>query len=783
MFFKKIGLAVACTAAATLAFGQDCHLTLRGTVIEGDTGEPLAFANIFIKEAKKGAATDEKGQFEVLDLCENTNYTVEVSHIECEHAVQLVRLRENSRLDFRLSHSSVLKEILISEKAVAPRPAQAEVSVAGADLEAARGQNLAEALRKLPGVSVLNTGASIAKPVIQGLHSNRIAIVTNGTTLEGQQWGAEHAPEIDPFSAAKISVVKGAAGVRYGAGAMGGAVIVEAEPLRTADGWGGWVATGGSSNGRGGVLAGAADFKFPARTLAVRLQGTLKRSGNLRAPDYFLGNTGAAEFDFSAAAGWRSGRWRHEVSGFRFQQKLGILRASHTGSTTELDSAIRSDFPLNNDNRFTYKINRPQQRVEHNLLKIKSEKRISEKWKWSLQEAIQYNRRREYDAYKPTGAIENGNPRPQITFNILTATADAAVEHFPIRHWQGAAGVQAMTQYNYVSRGGLIPDFLAAGSSAWLVERWRRYPNAWEFEFGARYDFRWSHVTDTVGSLRKINEKLSFGNPSASAGAIYHFSKQFSATLNSGLAWRPPHVYELFARGVHHGSGTFEQGNPSLRPETGWNSNLTFDFSNEKLVAQAVFYRNQISNFIFLNPDLRQVLTVRGSFPSYSYRQSDAVLAGFDGSFSFSIFKKLSLESRVSLLRGSRAAVDTAGGEQRKFKDWLPLMPADRLGYGLRWTVRPAAKNLGESFLKIFATSTARQIRVPAEGLVKPAPAAATVVSLDGGHFFQVGKRVLELGFSVQNLTNLRYREYLNFFRLYADEAGFNLSLRAKIIF
>ena len=46
-----------------------------------------------------------------------------------------------------------------------------------------------------------------------------------------QNWGIDHAPEIDISSADNISVIKGAAGVRYGPEALGGVVLVEGPQL------------------------------------------------------------------------------------------------------------------------------------------------------------------------------------------------------------------------------------------------------------------------------------------------------------------------------------------------------------------------------------------------------------------------------------------------------------------------------------------------------------------------------------------------------------------------
>jgi iron complex outermembrane receptor protein len=240
---------------------QDCQLALRGYVREEGSETPLAYASVFIREAGKGTSTDENGYFVLPNLCRNTAYTVEVRHLECAHFTEIVRIAETVEVCFHLHHDNTLPEVMVHEKAIVPRPSNAEVQVSAADLEATRGQNLGETLKKLPGVTLLNTGATISKPVIQGLHSNRIAIVNNGVALESQQWGSEHAPEIDPFAAEKISVVKGAAGVRYGVGAMAGAVVLEPAPLRETEGLGGWLSLGsffqwpGWCGGRGGRLA------------------------------------------------------------------------------------------------------------------------------------------------------------------------------------------------------------------------------------------------------------------------------------------------------------------------------------------------------------------------------------------------------------------------------------------------------------------------------------------------------------------------------------------------
>src|SRR5690606_1817665 len=91
-------------------------------------------------------------------------------------------------------------------------------------LDRSSGGDLATVLSSVAGVGVLRTGGTIGKPVIDGLYGNRVLVISNDVRVEGQAWGMEHAPEIDPSSAARITVVNGADAVRYGAEAMGGVI-------------------------------------------------------------------------------------------------------------------------------------------------------------------------------------------------------------------------------------------------------------------------------------------------------------------------------------------------------------------------------------------------------------------------------------------------------------------------------------------------------------------------------------------------------------------------------
>ena len=150
--------------------------------------------------------------------------------------------------------------------------------------------------------------------MIHGLHSNRILILNNGIRQEGQQWGQEHAPEIDPFVATNLKLIKGAAAVKYGSDAIGGVILVNPPDLPESAELSGSVNLVGASNNRLGAssimleggLAGLKGFGW-------RVQGSIKRAGDAQAADYRLTNTGTTENNFSLGLGYHNDRAGLEV--------------------------------------------------------------------------------------------------------------------------------------------------------------------------------------------------------------------------------------------------------------------------------------------------------------------------------------------------------------------------------------------------------------------------------------------------------------------------------------
>ena len=79
--------------------GQDCKLRISGQILHAETKEPMAFANVALKELSKGAIADENGQYVIENLCAGI-YTIVCSRVGCDHAEHQVTLSENKSLNF-----------------------------------------------------------------------------------------------------------------------------------------------------------------------------------------------------------------------------------------------------------------------------------------------------------------------------------------------------------------------------------------------------------------------------------------------------------------------------------------------------------------------------------------------------------------------------------------------------------------------------------------------------------------------------------------------------------
>jgi len=297
---------------------QNCNLSLEGYVIDTHDNTILKQAEVRILNTDKFLITNNEGYFKFDNLCKG-EYDIEVSHLNCETLQKRVTVKSSKTVNFYMEHHlETLNEVLLkgelydsTEKTtVASRLSESEIDNYSS-------QSLGDALNTLSGVSTFSSGRAIVKPVIHGLHSSRILTMNNGVRQEDQQWGVEHAPNIDVNNVSSIKVVKGSSALQYGGDAVGGIIITEAKKAPLIDTLMGKALLTGVSNGRGGS-ASTALIKSYKNGLNIRGQGSLKKLGDSEAPDYVLSNTGVREENFAFGVGLNKISHGFDVSYSRF---------------------------------------------------------------------------------------------------------------------------------------------------------------------------------------------------------------------------------------------------------------------------------------------------------------------------------------------------------------------------------------------------------------------------------------------------------------------------------
>ena len=763
-------------ALSCLVLPAEAHAaTVSGKVLN-EAGEPLPAVTVILPDLEIGAFSDEEGRFR-LENVPVGRHTIEFRFVGYRTIRSEVIVSETGPKALEVS---MQPEALLGEEVTVTGDRDLAGELTGSsqsvlvlplsDLEERRGQTVGETLESLPGVSTLTTGPAVSKPVLRGVHSARVLVLNAGITQEGQQWGGDHAPEIDPFSPARIEVLKGAAGVQYGAGAIGGVIRIEPPELPTRPGMGGRINTNLFSNNRQG--AGSLLLQGALRRLGGlmwRVQGSLRRAGDAHAPVHVIRNSGFDERDYSVALGYTTDRVDTEAYFSHFGTWIGIFKGAHIGNTTDLRRTIERGDPTIVGS-FTYEIDNPRQRVDHDLLSVRSLVRFEGKGNLELRYGQQYNRREEWDSHARSGGVA----RPGFSQGLQTHSGDAIFQHRNFGNWYGKVGVSGMRQENKrFSTGFLIPDFLAYSAGVFALESWTKGKTT--VETGLRYDYRWMEIYSNTG--RRATEIVdggifTYSNMTGVLGLIYALTPDMAVAANVGRAWRPPGVNELYSHGVHHGTAQFEIGDKELGTESSLNTDLTLRYQGDRGRGELGLFRSSYRNFISLLPADDLVLTIRGAFPKFTHVQNDAVIQGFDGYLEYELTPHIDTHLSASFVRG------------RNTEERQPLyqMPSTRFIAGLSFHL-PTGGRLLDAGIGFEGRFVLRQDNFP-EGIdYADPPDGYELFDLDLHAEVAVADQPVRVQFGIRNLFNQRYRDYLSRFRYFIDNPGRNVTFGMSIPF
>jgi len=760
---------------------------------------PLDAAVVQIRETNQNVVSTKDGRFIIDKLCAG-KLTLVVSHLNCKDLIKHIDLVSSKSINIIMDHQvELLDEVIINiDQPNDVAPTTQLIQLTEEEKERFSGDGLAKTIEQFSGVSTLSTGSGLAKPIIHGMFGSRIGILYDQTVLENQQWGQDHAPNIDVNAFDNIRVVKGAATLQYTGDNPGGLVILESKAPSAIDDLFGKTILNATSNNNGLSLLSSLTRSYGNGTY-IKAQGTYKNYGDSRAPDYVLSNTALNENNLSLAVGKndRQNEWKLFMS--IFNNEVGILRSSHVGSVRDLYQSISSDTPRVVA-AYSHDVNSPKQTNQHLTANLQYTRKTAANNKWKFKYSWQKNNRKEFD-------IRRGDYKNIASLDINLSTHNAQVDHkWTGTHTSVSTGVFAQLQDNSsnpdtgVKR--LIPDYIKFKTGSYLTALMK--PDIFTIGVGVRFEHynnevkkyyknsRWNNqnyeqglgkfVTKELHDQRLIRRRMFFNTLSLQGGVLFDISTSQQIGLNYSMSQRAPDIAELYSDGLHHSLATIEYGNPFLLKET--NQKFVLDITKKRGDFQFNIspYLNIGKNYIIIEP-ISAKLIVRGAFPVWEFRAVDATFKGVDIDLSYSPTNGILLKNNTSWI------------EAKEITSKEPLISIPPLSLQHSIVVSPSR---WESFsFEVNAKNVFRQNQYPNHNFeldivedrqyvtktvdISTPPTAYHLVgaNLKWGPYDFLSSKV-NISLSIDNMFDSSYRNYLNRLRYYADEQGRNVLLQIK---
>lgn len=666
----------------------------------------------------------------------------------------------------QLQDSTRLDEVIVTGQQKTASINTISTNLGRQNIERSMGKTLASMLEQVSGVSSIQTGTTVAKPVIHGMYGNRILLVNNGARLTGQQWGTDHAPEVDKNSSYRIGVVKGAESVRYGSEALGGIILLEQKPLP----YGNKTPTGslstmyGTNGKRYNVTGSVEGAAAKEGKLAWRLQANYGNSGDNKTAHYLLNNTGYRETNLSAALGYNFGKLRLETYYSLFHQKIGVMQSAQMGNEQLLMERIALGKPVV-IYPFSRSIDYPHQVVTHHTAIFKAFYDAGKWGNFEWQTTFQHDDRRENRIRRM-----NHSDIPTVSLR-LSSWQNALNWKKAYGAWKTEAGLLVVNVDNSNERGTgvvpIIPNYTEFTAGVYGFQKYTA--EKWGAELGARFDYQHTEADGYDWTGERYGGKRNFGSFTYSLGGHYHPNRHWRFATNFGLAWRAPHVYELYSNGNELSSGMFVKGDEDLKSEQSYKWIASAEFNQSWLRLRLDAYLQWINHYIYDEPTRRNITVVSGSYPVFQYKQTSAFFRGVDLDVHILPIRQLDYHLITSFIWAN----------ERGTGNYLPYIPSARLAQELVW--KPEVQAKWQPRLGINHKYVAKQNRFnPDTDLINFTPSAYNLFGFEVGVDWKLrGNQSLAFSIMGDNIFNREYKEYTNRGRYYAHDLGRDIRFMA----
>lgn len=526
---------------------------LEGVVVDRDTRQPIANAEVSILGLHGLARTDAGGRFvwkpepvppfEVLVVLPGGRYM---------KPVLIERLPADGVLAIEVT--PLVEESVTVSANVAPSiestPGSATTLLPAEVFQVRQPANLAQAIENVAGVSTESEG-QVATPTVRGLSGGRTLVLIDGARVSSERRAGASVYYLDPFALDDVQVARGPGSVAYGSDAFGGVIYARTRrvepgtPLQMR-------ATGALGAGTDEARAGLEASKGTTSG-GVLGQVYYRSFGDYRSPDGTVTNSGSESAGFMARGTHALGR--------------GVLSASwqsdfgrDIGRPRNNSNVVRFFYPQDDSHRFTtsYDVNQVGTFNRLSVVGFLGDSRVvTEQDRYATSTTPRRVERADVSAqdYQARVFAEKLLGETRLEFGIDV---------------NGRFGLEAIDEIEIYDQSGALVSTATNDS----IENANRNDAA----AYVMTEVALSRIVHFAGGIRgdyvtTANEGGYFGDLDTSNGALSGFvsvtagtATGLSATAQVARGFRDPLLSDRYYRGPT-GRG-FITGNPDLEPET-----------------------------------------------------------------------------------------------------------------------------------------------------------------------------------------------------------------------
>jgi iron complex outermembrane receptor protein len=539
----------------------------------------------------------------------------------------------------------------------------------GDELVLRREATLGETLGNEPGITSSHFGAGASRPIIRGMDGPRVKVLSDGAELhDASTISPDHAVASEPLLATQIEVLRGPSALVYGGGAVGGVVNVldgkvpTAIPQKGIEGSAELRANTGAGEG-----AGAFSLTGGAGNLAVHVEGVARDAGDYRvgkgwAPDgeptrkvpgsFNRTDTGSVGLSWVGERGYLGAAYTRQAARYGLPGHNHSFEGCHTHGTHLHCGA--HDEEDGHDHGAEEHGDVPVVDLRSERLDIRGELRNPFTGFSAL-------RLRAGVTDYVHDEVEDGTIAT--TFKNKAYDTRIELQHEPLAGFKGVVGLQtSQRKFSAIGEEAYVQPTVTRKTGLFVLEEYRW--NDWRFEAALRHD---RQTAEALASGSAGGTERSHNGTSASLGAVWKFTPGYRVGTSFTRASRAPSAEELYARGLHMATSTYERGNANLRSETSQNIDLSLKKTSGDTTFGISVFRNRISNYIY-----GRTLDEVDGLQLLQYSQADATFTGIEGE----VRQRVTRNMGVTLFGDTvRAKLDGSG--------LLPRIPATRVGVRL----------------------------------------------------------------------------------------------------